>query len=102
MFVCLNRERIRGGQRFNFNLYFTGMSTLRLSAGINKDSKLPDTQVVLIGRNKHIKALKYASVAEKLCGVDEKVFTEALKQLDAEGGSIPLYLNLAKVIRKIC
>lgn len=74
------------------------MSTLRVTAGLDKDARLPETQVVLIGRHKHIKALKYQSVADKLHGVDEKVFGEAIKQLDAEGGSVPLYLNLAKVV----
>lgn len=74
------------------------MSSLRISAGLNKEARLPDTQVVFIGRHKHLKSLSYASVAEKLPGVKEEVFNEAIRQLDSEGGSVPLHLNLAKVI----
>jgi hypothetical protein len=73
------------------------MSTLRVAAGLNKTNKLPETQVVFIGRHKHLKALTYESVAEKLQGVNEVLFNEAVKQLDAEGGSVPIHLNLAKV-----
>jgi probable aminopeptidase NPEPL1 len=59
---------------------------------------LPDAQVVLIGRHKLLKALKLEKeLAEKLSGVDEKLFGAAIGQLQPSS-SVALYLNLAKII----
>jgi len=80
------------------NFIFLGMSTLRIASGLNKSLSLPDNQVVLIGRHKHIKSLTFENqLAEKLNGVDEKIFNAAIKQLQPDS-SVPFYLDLAKLI----
>lgn len=73
------------------------MSSFTVTAGLNKGVRLPDSQVVLIGRNKHIKGLNFDDLCDKLQGVDERVFKAAIEQLQGDGGSVPLYLDSAKV-----
>jgi len=74
------------------------MSALRVVSGLSKNLRLPGAQVVLVGRHKHITSLKLDNqLAEKLSGVEENVFNAAIKQLKP-GSSVPVYLDLAKVI----
>jgi probable aminopeptidase NPEPL1 len=72
---------------------------VRIHPGISKGSfKLPDAQVVLVGRHKLLKSLVFDELlSEKLSSVDDKLFNAAIKQLQPEG-SVPIYLNLAQVI----
>jgi len=76
------------------------MSNFTVSSGIkcSEANGLPQSQVVLVGRNKHLKKLRLSNgLAEKLKGIDPKLFDEAINQLQPTG-SVPLYLNLAKLI----
>lgn len=73
------------------------MSSLKIVAGLTKHIGLPNSQVILIGKNKLLKALKLENdLAQKLVGIDDRLFSAALKQLSSSG-SVPLYLDLAKV-----
>lgn len=74
------------------------MSSFCVAVGLNTGVRLPDSQIILIGRHKHLKSLSFdQSLREKLQNVDESMFLAALKQLEPDGGSVPLYLDLAKV-----
>jgi hypothetical protein len=71
--------------------------TLRVRNGINPELGLPNSQVVILGKQNLIKTLKFeGNLAKKLTGIEETLFAKALQQLE-KPGSVPLYLNLAKV-----
>ncbi|KAI6190918.1 CYTOSOL-AP domain-containing protein [Aphelenchoides bicaudatus] len=74
------------------------MSSFSVSSGLNKNVQLPDSQVVLVGRHKHLKSVNFTDLREKLQGVDERVFKAAVDQLQSDGDSVPLYLDSAKLI----
>lgn len=72
------------------------MAQLAVSVGPNVNVGLPDSQVVIVGRHKHLKELKLEKeLAQKLNGVDAKLFEAAIGQLQPSS-SVPIYLNLAK------
>ncbi|KAH7719876.1 aminopeptidase in chromosome III [Aphelenchoides avenae] len=74
------------------------MAQIAVSAGPNVNVGLPDAQVVIVGRHKHLKELKLEKeLAQKLTGLDAKHFEAAIGQLQP-ASSVPLYLNLAKII----
>lgn len=73
------------------------MATFHIHSGLNKALKLPQTQLLFVGRHKCLKAITFDDVLkEKLVNVDENLFNAALKQLQPES-SVPIYLDLAKV-----
>jgi hypothetical protein len=74
------------------------MSSFSVSAGLDKSNGLPDSHVILVGRHKHLKALDFNDLRDKLPGVDERVFKAATEQLQSDGSTVPFYLDLAKLI----
>ncbi|KAI6244135.1 CYTOSOL-AP domain-containing protein [Aphelenchoides fujianensis] len=76
-----------------------GMATFRVFAGFNREFGLPNAQVVLIGQHKNVANLAFDDLlAEKLKGVGKENFEAALKRLQPGGSSVPLFLDLAKVL----
>jgi probable aminopeptidase NPEPL1 len=73
----------------------------RVSAGLNTLVKVQNNncQVVLIGRSKLLKGLKYEDALASKLGIDQKVFDAAIEQIEPNATSnIPLHLNAAKII----
>jgi len=75
-------------------------STLQINLGLNLERKLPDTQIVILGRKKFLKGLEFeknqlSKKLEPFVGSD--LFKKAINQIETNGGSVPLYLDLAKV-----
>jgi hypothetical protein len=74
------------------------MSAFKVHSGLNKSLTLPETQFVIVGRHKWIKAITFDDILKhKLVCVDEALFNAAIKQLQPEG-NVPLYLDLAKLV----
>ncbi|CAK5089814.1 unnamed protein product [Meloidogyne enterolobii] len=76
-------------------------STLQINLGLNLERKLPDTQIVILGRKKFLKGLEFeknqlSKKFEPLVGND--LFKKAINQIETNGGSVPLYLDLAKIV----
>uniref|UniRef100_A0A915LCJ1 Cytosol aminopeptidase domain-containing protein n=1 Tax=Meloidogyne javanica TaxID=6303 RepID=A0A915LCJ1_MELJA len=76
-------------------------STLQINLGLNLERKLPDTQIVILGRKKFLKGLEFeknqlSKKLEPLVGND--LFKKAINQIETNGGSVPLYLDLAKIV----
>ncbi|KAI6173472.1 CYTOSOL-AP domain-containing protein [Aphelenchoides besseyi] len=85
----------------NHSLRFTAvrMATFRVHSGLSSESGLPDSQVVLIGKYSLLKSIQYDDqLANKLKGVEKSLFENAVKRLQSGGSSIPLHLDLAKLI----
>jgi probable aminopeptidase NPEPL1 len=77
---------------------FKPKQTFTVSSGITDQRSLPGSQVIIVGTKSHIKNLKFEkTLALKLNGVDEKLFNAAVQQLSTSD-SVPLYLNLAKIV----
>lgn len=75
------------------------MTSFIVRNGLLASAKLPETQILLIGRSKLLKNSKLTGVlAEKLKGINESTFNFALEELSDKGGSVPLLFNYAKVI----
>uniref|UniRef100_A0A7E4VIZ0 CYTOSOL_AP domain-containing protein n=1 Tax=Panagrellus redivivus TaxID=6233 RepID=A0A7E4VIZ0_PANRE len=74
------------------------MSTLSVSPGLSQKLALPHAQIVIVGTKPYLRNLAFSEpLVSKLAGVDEKVFKAALEQLSGTS-SVPLYLNLAKIV----
>lgn len=76
------------------------MATLQIHLGLNLERKLPDTQQVILGRKKLLKGLEFDNnnLSNKLEPfVSAELFKKAVTQIEENGGSVPLYLDLAKV-----
>lgn len=74
------------------------MSSFKVHSGLNKALTLPETQFVIVGRHKWVKSIAFDdTLKHKLVGVDETLYNAAVKQLQPEG-SVPLYLDLAKLV----
>nr|CAD2160580.1 unnamed protein product [Meloidogyne enterolobii] len=76
-------------------------STLQINLGLNLERKLPDTQIVILGRKKFLKGLEFeknqlSKKLEPFVGSD--LFKKAINQIETNGGSVPLYLDLAKIV----
>lgn len=74
------------------------MGSLTVSSGLCLTSAIE--QLVIVGRNKLLKSLKYeGDLAKKLAdvGVENRVFNAAIKRLQPSG-TLPLFLNSAKVL----
>lgn len=73
------------------------MSKVSIASGLNDQRTLLNSQLVIVGTKPHLKNLQLdKNLAAKLTGVDEKLFKAAIGQIE-KAGSVPLYLNLAKV-----
>lgn len=74
------------------------MATFTVRAGIHNTLTLANSQVVIIGRNKWLKCLKFnEKLQEKLANrVDKKTFEEAINLLE-QSSRIPLFFNYAQV-----
>lgn len=72
-----------------------------LSSATNHTLNDPNTQVLIVGQHRWMKALRFdQQLTAKLGGkVDEKLFSQAVQLRDASGGKVqvPLFLNRAKV-----
>uniref|UniRef100_A0A183CAC4 CYTOSOL_AP domain-containing protein n=1 Tax=Globodera pallida TaxID=36090 RepID=A0A183CAC4_GLOPA len=82
------------------------MATFKLRQGVDCEKKLEpagETQVLLLGRQSSIKAAQNGtdwtkSVTEKLGSlVDGQVLKRALSKFEKSSGSMPLYMDLAKI-----
>uniref|UniRef100_A0AC34GW01 Cytosol aminopeptidase domain-containing protein n=1 Tax=Panagrolaimus sp. ES5 TaxID=591445 RepID=A0AC34GW01_9BILA len=72
--------------------------SFRLTSGISDKNSLPNSQVIIVGTKTHLKSLKFEkTLVSKLNGVDDKLFNSAIQQLSTSD-SVPLYLNLAKIV----
>uniref|UniRef100_A0A915DG36 Cytosol aminopeptidase domain-containing protein n=1 Tax=Ditylenchus dipsaci TaxID=166011 RepID=A0A915DG36_9BILA len=73
---------------------------LTISSSISAQNSVQNNhQVVLIGRNKLLKALAGSNDLNAKLGVDSALLKAAIDQLpNGAGGSVPLYLNMAKII----
>lgn len=74
------------------------MASFIVRNGLLATAKLPDTQILLIGRSSLLKKSKMNTVLTgKLEGVKESIYNTALEELNDKGGSVPLHFNYAKV-----
>jgi hypothetical protein len=81
-------------------IFFRNMASLQIHLGLNMERKLPDTQIVIIGHKKLLKGLEYDKhgLSKKLEPfVGNELFKQAINQIETNGCSVPLYLDLAKV-----
>lgn len=82
------------------SVFSRNMATLQIRLGLNLERILPDTQIVILGRKKLLKGLEFennnlSKKLEPLVGND--LFKKAINQIETNGGSVPLYLDLAKI-----
>uniref|UniRef100_A0A914Z302 Cytosol aminopeptidase domain-containing protein n=1 Tax=Panagrolaimus superbus TaxID=310955 RepID=A0A914Z302_9BILA len=74
------------------------MSTISIKSGLSDGYSLPKSQVVIVGTKPYLKTLQFEkNLASKLNGINEDLFKAALI-LQEKSKSVPLYLNLAKII----
>lgn len=80
---------------------FSTMANFTVRFGLNLERNLQraDTQMLLIGRKTMLNAVDFnKNLTAKLAPfVDEELFKRGMAQLNASGGSVPLYLNMVKV-----
>ncbi|GMR29844.1 hypothetical protein PMAYCL1PPCAC_00039, partial [Pristionchus mayeri] len=79
--------------------YCTRMASFTVRAGLTQTPRAPHHSLIVLGQNKHVKNLQFDSLNAKLDGViDGNGWNAAIERLPSTGGSIPLYLNQAKLI----
>lgn len=74
------------------------MAALFVKAGLHLNSALD--QLVIVGRNKLLKSLKYeGDLAKKLTniGVDNKIFNIGIERIESTS-TLPIFFNSVKVI----
>ena len=80
------------------HIFNARMATFTVRGGLNPQRKLPDTQVLIIGRKSLLKAVDFnKELAEKLAPVSADHFDNAKALLNAGNGSVPLHMDFAKV-----
>ena len=73
------------------------MTRLTIGSGLNGNNALPNSQIVIVGQGSYLKDLEFGQLSSKLVGVNEQHFKDATSKLSGFS-SIPLHLNLAKII----
>ena len=81
------------------HIFNARMATFTVRGGLNPQRKLPDTQMLIIGRQSLLKTVEFnKELAEKLAPVSADHFDNAKALLNAGNGSVPLHMDFAKVL----
>jgi len=74
------------------------MASFTVKQGLNLESRVPDAQMLIIGRKSLLKDLALTGpLVEKLKPVDEAIFKHAIDHINSGNGSVSLFTDLIKV-----